>query len=327
MDILFLGTSSGVPTRQRNVTGLALQPENSKQWYLVDCGEATQHQLLQTPLSVQNLKAIFITHVHGDHSYGLPGLLASAAMAGRKEPLTLIGPQALEGWIAATRDMSELYLPYELQFLAVEKLETWQDEQVQVGMTRLSHRVPCWGYTFCDTRRDAAIDGAKLLAEQVPQGELWGRLKKGLDVEFQGRTLLASDYLIYPHPPRKIVVGGDNGQPALLKNACAGAQVLIHEATYTEDVAKKVGPGVQHSAASWVAEFAEAAAVPNLLLTHFSPRYQHNAAHSPSIDDIRLEAAAHYHGKLWLAADFARYRLSKAGALQLLAPPAGGGTA
>jgi ribonuclease Z len=322
MDIQFLGTSSGVPTRQRNVTALALQPENSKQWYLVDCGEATQHQLLRTPFSMQNLKAIFITHVHGDHSYGLPGLLASAAMAARKHPLILIGPHALDGWIKLTREMSQLYLPYELQFLAVEDLAAWQDERVQVGITLLSHRVPSYAYTFTDRQHEAALDTEKLAQEGVPKGELWGRLKKGENVAFAGRTLHAPDYLHYPHPPRRIVIGGDNDQPQLLRQACAGAQVLVHEATYTEDVAAKVGPGVQHSTAATVAAFAQDAALPNLLLTHFSPRYQHHSAESPSIEDIRREAAAQYHGQLWLAQDFARYRLSKNGQFALLAATA-----
>nr|MCH1932376.1 MBL fold metallo-hydrolase [Shewanella shenzhenensis] len=84
MKLQFLGTSAGVPTKQRNVTGLALSESEGKGWYLIDCGEATQHQLLHTHLTLNTLKAIFITHVHGDHSYGLPGILASAAMNGRK---------------------------------------------------------------------------------------------------------------------------------------------------------------------------------------------------------------------------------------------------
>ena len=79
MDLLFLGTSAGVPTRRRNVSALALIEDQGKDWFLVDCGEATQHQLLRTPLSAADLRAICITHVHGDHCYGLPGLLASAA--------------------------------------------------------------------------------------------------------------------------------------------------------------------------------------------------------------------------------------------------------
>lgn len=342
MDILFLGTSSGVPTRQRNVTALALQPENSREWYLVDCGEATQHRLLRTPLSVRNLKAIFITHVHGDHSYGLPGLLASAAMNGRTDPLVLIGPRALWPWLELTRSMSELYLPYELQFIAVDDMPVgdvpvgemplrdaadaplrdtpvWRDQRISVCATLLSHRVASYGYSFTDLSQEAVLDSARLQADGVAPGAVWGQLKQGRDVVWQDRTLLARDYLLPAQAARKIVVGGDNDQPDLLQSACDGAQVLIHEATYTEDVAAKVGPSVMHSDAARVARFAQRCCVPNLILTHFSPRYQHNLTQSPSIEDIRQEALQHYDGQLWLAEDLARYCLNKGGQLQRMA--------
>ena len=89
MNIVFLGTSAGVPTKTRNVTGIAVREERGNGWYLVDCGEGTQHQILHTNLSINALQAIFITHIHGDHCYGLPGILASAAMNGRKAPLKI----------------------------------------------------------------------------------------------------------------------------------------------------------------------------------------------------------------------------------------------
>ncbi|CAM5602375.1 Ribonuclease BN [Stutzerimonas stutzeri] len=93
--LVFLGTSSGTPTPARNVTGLALQEDAGKAWYLIDCGEGTQHRLLRMPLSLHDLRAIFITHVHGDHCYGLPGLLASAGMMGRRHPLEIIAPAGI----------------------------------------------------------------------------------------------------------------------------------------------------------------------------------------------------------------------------------------
>jgi ribonuclease Z len=315
VDLLFLGTSSGTPTKQRNVSALALQPENSKAWYLVDCGEGTQHQLLHSSLSVNTLKAILITHVHGDHCYGLVGLLASAAMLGRKESLLIIAPQAIETWVKATQQLTALFLPYPVEFLAVETLTTWQDENVLITPTLLSHRVPSYAYSFIENSQQASIDTQKLINEQVPQGEIWGKLKKGLNVEYQGKTLLSKDYLHYPYPARKIVVGGDNDQPELLEKACENAQVLVHESTYTQDVAVKVAATVQHSSALQVASFAQKVALPSLILTHFSARYQDNIHLSPSINDIYQEASTYYQGQLFLAEDFKRYRLSKVGQL------------
>lgn len=321
MDLLFLGTSSGAPTKERNVTALALIPENSKGWYLFDCGEATQHQLQYSSLSVNTLQAILITHVHGDHCYGLPGLLASAAMSGRKLPLTLIAPQAVLAWLAATQLHTALYLPFPLHLLAVEDLlagaayaETvWRDEEVSIDLTSLSHRVPSYAYSVTARKREQVLDTQKLLALNLPQGPLWGQLRKGVAVECGGQLLQPADFLHCPFPLRKVVVGGDNDNPALLHAACAGAQVLVHEATYTVEIAKKVGPGVGHSDAARVAAFAQQIGLPNLLLTHFSPRYQKDVSRSPSIAEIEQEARAHYQGALFLAQDFARFHLHKTG--------------
>ncbi len=319
MDLLFLGTSSGTPTKQRNVTGLALIEEAGKDWILVDCGEATQHQLLHTPLSVNDLRAICITHVHGDHCYGLPGLLASAAMLGRKKPLAIVAPEGVQPWIEATRQLTSLYLPFELQFIATEAMQPWRCGAWQVEAVPLSHRVPSHGYRFTEASVEPSLDTARLQQAGVPQGPLWGQLRKGLEVVHEGRTFKGADYLYQPHAPRRIVVGGDNDKPDLLAAACQGAQVLVHEATYTEDVAQKVGEGVGHSAAAWVAAFAESVKLPHLVLTHFSARYQAEPERSPSIEDVRAEAAAHYHGTLFLAEDFARFRLGKSGVLSRVA--------
>ncbi len=313
MDLVFLGTSSGTPTKQRNVTALALVAGTGKGWYLVDCGEATQHQLLHTPLSLSSLRAICITHVHGDHCYGLPGLLASAAMSGRTAALPILAPKGIEAWIRATLELTTVFLPFALEFIPTESFGTWQDNEWAVQSAPLSHRVPSYAYSFTELRVEPQLDTAQLTADGVPQGAIWGRLKQGEDVVHAGRTLYSVDYLSYPNPPRKIVVGGDNDTPALVQALCQGAQVLVHEATYTQVVADKHGASFQHSSAASVASFAAAAGLPNLVLTHFSARYQSNPGLSPSIADIQAEAAACYSGQLFLAEDFARFRLERSG--------------
>ncbi|HEX5685788.1 MAG TPA: MBL fold metallo-hydrolase [Ideonella sp.] len=319
MELLFLGTSSGTPTKTRNVTALALIEDQGSGWCLIDCGEGTQHQLLQTSLSVRDLQAIFITHVHGDHCYGLPGLLASAGMGGRNASLKIVAPEGIEEWFRSTQVHTQLHLPFEIEFVRAEPLRGLQVGQWFVDAIELSHRVPSFAYSFTEAHVEPALDTEKLLRDGVPQGPLWGRLKKGQDVEHQGRLLRHADYLTHPYAPRKIIVGGDNDRPALLTEASKGCQVLVHEATYTADVAAKVGPGVGHSYAELVAAFAQSVGLPHLVLTHFSARYQSNVEQGPSMEDIRLEAASVYHGKLALAEDFARYRLNRAGELSSIA--------
>lgn len=316
MDLLFLGTSSGTPTRGRNVSGVALLEASGKGWYLIDCGEATQHQLLRTPLTLYGLRAIFITHVHGDHCFGLPGLLASAGMTGRKEPLEIIAPAAIEGWVRATLEMSQSRLPYELGFHAIETFEGWRNPQIRIEAFALSHRVPSWGYRFTEARPDPRLDIERLDRDGIPRGPLWGQLARGFDVPHEGRTLRSDDYLNYTRTARRIVIGGDNDRPELLADACQGAQILVHEATYTQAIANDARNTFGHSTAAQVAAFAQNAGVPNLVLTHFSARYQSRPIRGLSIEDIRSEALEHYDGELFLAEDFMQLHLDKHGCLQ-----------
>ncbi|RZI83300.1 MAG: MBL fold metallo-hydrolase [Pseudomonas sp.] len=318
MDLQFLGTSSGVPTKARNVSATAVIEASGKSWYLVDCGEGTQHQLLHTPLSMRDLRGIFITHVHGDHCYGLPGLLASAGMSGRSEPLELIMPLALHEWLRLSLAVSQTYLPFELHLLAVETLQDWRSAQVAVTPVELSHRVPSYGFVFTEINPEPRLDIDRLQADGIPRGPLWGDLAHGRQVEHEGCVLDTLTYLKASRAARRIVVCGDNDSPALLAEVAKGADVLVHEATFTEPVLQRSQSNFGHSTAAAVAQFAEAAGVPNLVLTHFSARYQDNPQRSPSIDDVRQEAQAHYSGQLTLARDLQRYHLGKDGLLAAL---------
>ncbi|MFG0543558.1 ribonuclease Z [Pseudomonas sp. YQ_5] len=316
MDLLFLGTSAGVPTKARNVSATAVIEASGSHWYLVDCGEGTQHRLLHTPLSVRDLRAIFITHVHGDHCFGLPGLLASAGMSGRTQPLEVILPAALHDWVRQGLLASDTFLPFELHLLPVEALSEWRSENLQVTTVQLSHRVPSVGFVFIETNPEPRLDIQRLDAEGIPRGPLWGELAKGLTVTCNGQLLNGNDYLRPSRPPRRVIVCGDNDKPELLAAVAKGADVLVHEATFTQAVAERTGGTFGHSTAAEVARLAEAAGVRNLVLTHFSARYQNDPRRSPHIDNVRDEALAHYSGQLTLAQDLQRYHLGRDGCLE-----------
>ncbi|MBN7771339.1 ribonuclease Z [Marinobacter daepoensis] len=313
MEFTFLGTSAGTPTRSRNVTGLALCHTGPKPWYLIDCGEGTQHQLMRTRYSVMQLRAVFITHIHGDHIFGLPGLLTSASMLGRTEPLDIIAPEQVRRFINATIENSDSSLSYPLNFIDSEAPDFyWQDQHVAVTNIALSHRVPCRAYVFTERNLERQLNQGKLMADGIVAGPQWGDLQKGRDVLLDdGRLLRSDDYTHQYRTARKMIVGGDNDTPDLLQEACKGAHLLIHEATYTQDVADRVGPWPQHSSAQQVARFAHSAGLPNLVLTHFSSRYQSAPGGSPHINQLAAEALQHYKGHLFLARDFDTYRLEK----------------
>ena len=321
MEILFLGTSSGTPTRQRNMSGVALRLRGARQWVLVDCAEGTQHRILRTPLSLMSLRAVFITHMHGDHCYGLPGLLASAGLLNRSEPLTIVGPPPLRGMIEAIMAASELTLPYPVTFLTPHDLQDASLLQealpdLAVEATALSHRIPSWAYGFTESALERRLDTDKLRADAVPSSALWGELQRGRDITLEdGRRIAAHDYLLPPRRARRIVVAGDNDSPELLAEAARGVDVLVHEATYTEEILLKVGPGPQHSSALRVARFAQGAGVRNLVLTHFSPRYQDGGPLPLSL--LEDEARAGFDGHLVLARDLDHFVLDRTGELRL----------
>lgn len=315
MEWTFLGTSSGVPTRQRNVSALALRSPEGKHWYLVDCGEGTQHQLLDTGYSLHHLAAIFITHVHGDHCLGLPGLLSTAAMDRRNAPLTIVAPRSLRRFIDAALEVTESSLPFPWEFVPVEDMAFWRDAHFSVKPSTLSHRVPSYAYAFTERQVDRKLNIDKLRARGIQPGPVWRTLLDGEAVQLaSGKRLKPEDYLLPPRKPRRLIVAGDNDTPELLSQACQGADVLVHESTYTWPVFERVGAGRQHSYAAAVARFAENVNLPNLILTHFSPRYQHGTAPGGlTLSDVETEARRFYHGQLFLAEDFARYRLDKSG--------------
>lgn len=313
MEFTFLGTSAGTPTQSRNVSALALCQASPKPWYLVDCGEGTQHQLMRSRYSVMQLRAIFITHIHGDHTFGLPGLLTSASMNGRKEPLDLIAPVQVQHFIEAVLENSDSSLSYPLNFIDSEAPDFhWQDEHFEVTNVALSHRVSCRAYVLTERNLERQLLQDKLREDGIEPGPGWGELQQGKDVRLEdGRLLRSEDYTQIPRVARRMIVAGDNDNPELLTRASEGTHVLIHEATYTKDVADRVGPWPQHSSAEQVARFAQQARLPNLVLTHFSSRYQSGPGGTPHINQLAAEAMQHYRGQLFLARDFDTYRLEK----------------
>jgi ribonuclease Z len=313
LTLTFLGTSSGVPTRKRNVSGLAVQSSLGREWFLFDCGEGTQHRLQQARLSLHDLAAVCISHVHGDHCYGLPGLLGSAAMAGRQRPLTLIAPLPVWEWLTVTRACTDMHLPYALVQVDVASAPPplWDAGGIRIEAHPLRHRVPSFAYAVTAQSHRTRLDADALRAVGLPPGPLWQALLAGEDVYFEGRMLKGEVYAARRTQRVRAVIGGDNAEPGMLDAACEGAQLLVHEATYTQPVLDKVGPGPMHSSAGQVAAFAQAAGLSNLVLTHFSPRY-HDAA---GLGELEAEARTHYGGRLWLAEDLDVFDLNAEGVL------------
>lgn len=325
--LTFLGTSSGIPTKQRNVSSVAVESmpnlhTKHRGWLLVDCGEGTQHQLLKSHLSLHDLSAILITHAHGDHCYGLGGLLASMSMIQRKQPLIIIAPKAIGQLLDTLTVVSELHLSYSVHLMAIEddvgeviKVCLGEGHDIYIRMHELSHRMTSYGFEISQVLKKDKLLIDKLTHDGIASRHWNAILKSDEPLRVDDKTVTPQTYKIHLQSNLKIVIAGDNDAPELLSSAMVDCQALVHEATYTDEVRQKIltksktqgGFDPKHSSAKMVAQFAQAHGIPRLILTHFSPRYapfDDEQDKRPNMGHIRAEAMRYYQGELVLASDF-----------------------
>lgn len=290
MQITFLGTSSGVPTRSRNVSSIALRlPQRSELW-LFDCGEGTQHQFLRSDLKVSQLTRIFITHMHGDHIFGLAGLLASCGLGGNVKSIDIYGPSGLEEYLQACLGYSQTHLNYPVKVHKSRPGKVFEDNEYIVSCGPLKHRVTAFGYRVEEKDRPGRfnIDRAKALG--IPPGPIYGKLKQGESITLaDGRRINGAELCGPTQVGRKVVYCTDtvfcDGAVELAKDA----DLLIHEATFAHQDAEMAFQRL-HSTSTMAAQVALAARVKHLMMTHFSPRY---APGNPiQLQDLLEEARA-----------------------------------
>ena len=275
MELQFLGTGAGVPAKMRNVSSIALKllDERNEIW-LFDCGEATQQQILNTTIRPGKIKKIFITHLHGDHIFGLPGLLTSRSFQGGEDELTVYGPKGIKRFIDASIAVSYSKLGYPLKVVEFEEDGVlFEDKQFKVEAMKLEHGIPSYGFRMTEADQIGELKANELKALGVPFGPVFGRLKRGEVVTLEdGRVIDGKDYVSEDIKGRVVVICGDTRftpkSIALAKNA----NVLVHEATYEADKEKTARQHF-HSTSKQAATVALEANVQQLYLTHISARY------------------------------------------------------
>ncbi|UHA73091.1 ribonuclease Z [Paenibacillus sp. 481] len=275
MDVYFLGTGAGMPTTRRNVSSLALRLYDERgTFWLFDCGEGTQHQVLRSPIKLSKCEFVFITHLHGDHLFGLPGLLSSRAFQGGTTPLTVFGPTGLKRFLETAFEVSETHLPYELHIEEIQEGVVWSDDTFSVTALPLEHRVPSFGYRVQQKDRPGKLKFELLQEHGIAPGPLYGKLKRGEDIELpSGELLFAASVLGEPVPGRTVTILGDT---CLCENAVRlgrDADLLVHEATFLEEKVESASE-FGHSTAMGAAKVASDAGARKLVLTHFSSRYK-----------------------------------------------------
>ncbi|MBB2483213.1 ribonuclease Z [Bacillus sp. APMAM] len=274
MELLFLGTGAGIPAKLRNVTSIALKLlEERKTVWLFDCGEATQHQILHTALKPRRIEKIFITHLHGDHIFGLPGLLGSRSFQSGDTELTIYGPKGLRQFIVVSLQISDTHLQYPLKIVEIEDGVIFEDDQFIVEAAKLDHAVESFGYRIIEKDKPGTLNAKKLQEEGVPPGPIYAKLKKGESVELENNKIIhGGDYLGPTIKGRIITILGDTRTCENAVKLASNADILVHESTFSAD-SEEMAYEYFHSTTSQAAKTAKRADVNVLCLTHISSRY------------------------------------------------------
>ena len=265
---MFIGTAGSAPTAGRGLPATLVRRGGDR--LLFDCGEGTQRQLLRST-GLVDLEEIFLTHFHADHFLGLPGMLKTFGLRGRETPLTIHGPPGLRALFAALRPVFG-GTGYEVRLVELEPNVPLERDGYLIAPFRVDHRVAAYGYAIVEADRPGRFDEGRARELGVEPGPDFGRLQRGEPVAVDGREVRPEEVLGETRRGRRVVLAGDTAPAETTRAVAHGADLLVHEATFTVEEAGRAAE-TGHSTARGAAELAAAAGVALLALNHVSPRY------------------------------------------------------
>lgn len=273
-EVTILGSSSATPVYNRNPTAQLLNC--NEKFYLIDCGEGTQQQLIRYGFKANKIDYIFISHLHGDHYFGLIGLLSSLHLNGRIKPMHIFAPAALAEILELQFKHSETVIRYPIEFVATQTdqpAQIFENADLTVETFVLNHRIPCTGFSFTQKKRLRKLVIEKLEAEKIP-AEYYPLLKRGVDLELpDGRVLLNKDFTTDSEQPKKYCYCSDTLFDEGYFESIKGCDTLYHEATFLHDMLERANQ-THHTTALQAAEVAKTTGAAKLLIGHFSSRYK-----------------------------------------------------
>jgi ribonuclease Z len=281
--VTFIGTAASVPSASRG-TSASLVARGGERW-LIDCGEGTQRQLLRSGLGLVDLDLILLTHLHGDHYLGLPGLIKTYGLRGRERPLRLGGPRGLlRLWDQLRVVVGRTPFPVELE--EWDPGAVWDTDGGRIEAFPTEHTIDSYGYVLIEDDRPGVFDVEAARALGVPFGPLYGQLQRGNEITLDdGRTVRPSEVMGDARHGRRVVFTGDTKPCATTLAVSRNASLLVHEATFVEEERDRAAE-TGHSTAAQAAALAREADVELLALTHISTRSHPR--------EIRKEAEAEF---------------------------------
>ena len=269
--VTFLGTAGSVPTPERSLPAVLIQRKGEQ--LMFDCGEGVQRQMIKAKAGFHRKMRVFISHMHGDHVLGLPGLLQTMALLDRERKLDVYGPPGINLFIESIRETVQFVLTFPVEIQEIEEAGVICDEEeYTVQAVWANHVIPSLAYTLVEKSRPGRFYPEKAKILGVPEGPMWSRIQHGHKVKLpDGRVVKPEQVLGHPRPGRKIVYTGDTRPFKGFVKFADGADLLIHDATFDDDLAERAEED-GHSTSSQAAENAKKAKVKRLVLTHISAR-------------------------------------------------------
>jgi len=298
--VIFLGTAGSIPTPKRSLPAIVIRRKD--ELLIFDCGEGIQRQMIQAGVGFHRKTKVFITHLHGDHVLGLPGLLQTMSLLDRERKLEIYGPPGIEAFVNAIQQTVQFNLTFPLEILEVEDANiVCKEKEYEVHAVWADHVVPSLAYALIEKPRPGRFNPEKAKALGIPEGPLWSKLQHGSAVKLpNGRVVKSEEVVGPPRPGRKVVYSGDTRPTENVAELAQKADLLIHDGTLDDELTDKAYED-GHSTSSQAAEIANKAKVKWLIQTHISARYK-NA-------NVLLEQARKIFAKTDIAEDFMKIDL------------------
>jgi ribonuclease Z len=299
MIVVFLGTAGSIPTVRRNSPAIAIR--RGAELLLFDCGEGTQRQIARAKIGLRSKMRILITHMHGDHILGLPGLIQTMSLFDRKHPLEVYGPAGICAFIKAMKETVKFSLTFSVEVREIGEGVVYQEKDYFVESVWTKHSVPSLAYAIVEKARPGRFLPDRAGEINVPKGPLWSALQQGNTVINPQGKVIEPEMVLGPlRRGRRLVYSSDTAPCSSVEKLTSNADLLIHEATFTDDYGEKAIE-MGHSTPSQAAQLAKRAGVLQLVLTHISGRYNE--------DDTFLDCSKRIFPNVVLAEDLMSLRV------------------